>query len=633
MTREKTAGANSDDSCSDAGDELLDAVYEFDATGRFTYCNVSAKAIFGYRPDEDVSALRLQDTIVAEDRAVSTRDIERIFAGEAVRGERRFVRRNGEQFWGEVHSGPVTRDGRVVGVRGVLRDITDRKVAEERLRESELRFRTLFDLSPQPIAVTELETGRLLDVNRSFCEFGGFSKDEVIGRTTLEIGILPPEQRERFAEKMKTTGEVHGMPMRFTSGSGSRFDTLMFARRVTLARQQVILTVVLDLTEQRSLEARLVQAQKMEAVGTLAGGVAHDFNNILTVVGGLASLGHRQVDSGHPVSDLLARIEEQVQSAATLTRQLLAYARTGRYEVAATDMKEVVQRSSEMFARTHKEISLLVDCASEACWAAVDRSQLEHALLNLYVNSSQAMPGGGRLRVATRNVALDEAAARSRGLPAGRYVVVTVEDSGTGMDEATRSRIFEPFFTTKEMGRGTGLGLASVYGIVQGHGGSIDVWSEPGAGTRFDIHLPASEAGTGADKAEPHAPRPGRGLVLLVDDEEAVAAVTRSMLQELGYEVLVAHSGPEAVNLFGSRSRAVDMVLLDMVMPGMSGAAVFDELRRIRHDVTVLLFSGYGMEGETSAILRKGCKGVLHKPFTMHELAERVASTLADAGK
>jgi len=622
------ATANTDSLRSDVDNELLDGVYEFDAEGRFVYCNASAKVLFGYRPDEDLNGLSVKDTIVNDDAPVSARDIERIFAGETVRGERTFLRRSGERFVGEVHSGPVFRDGRVVGVRGVLRDITARKETEERLRESELRLRNLFDLSPQPISVTELETGRLIDVNRRFCELSGYSRDEIMGRSTTEIGVVPPDRREQFAEELRTVGEVRGMPVQVFDRSGRAIETVIFARRITLSEQQLVLTVVVDLTEQRDLEARLLQAQKLEAIGTLAGGVAHDFNNILTVVGGLASLGLSQVERGHPVCELFNRIQEQVQSAASLTRQLMAYARTGRYEVVATDLNDLVRRSSELFARTHKGISLEVDLTPEACWAAVDRSQLEHALLNLYVNSAHAMPAGGRLRVATRFGVLDGAAARARELSAGRYVVVTVEDSGTGMDEATRSRVFDPFFTTKGMGRGTGLGLASVYGVIKGHDGAIDVWSEPGEGTRFEIYLPASEEGTEADEETARAQRTGHGLVLVVDDEVAVTEVTSVMLQHLGYEVLVANSGPAAIELFADRAQAVDLVVLDLVMPDMNGAAVFEELSRIRPDVPVLLFSGYSVESEAVARLRKRCRGVLQKPFTPQQLAESIASTL-----
>jgi len=613
-------------------DGLLDGVYEFDIEGRFTYCNASAKILFGYRPDDDLSALNVKDTIVSDDYTVSSRDIERIIAGETVRAERTFLRRNGERFIGEVHSGPVYRDGRVVGVRGVVRDVTAQRTAEKRLRESELRLRTLFDLSPQPIAVTELETGRLIDVNLRFCELSGYAKDEILGRTTMEIGVLSPDLREQFATELRRAGEVRAMPIQFSDRHGKCYESLVFARQITVAERQVILTVVLDLTEQRELEARLARAQKLEAIGTLAGGVAHDFNNILTVVGGLVSLGRSRLDASHPVSDLLNGIEDQVQSAAALTRQLLAYARTGKRKVLPTDLRDLVQTTAEMFARAHKEISLAVECEERECWATVDRSQIEHALLNLFVNAAHAMPAGGRIRVVMRLDTLNDTAARARELASGRYVAITVEDSGTGMDAQTRARIFDPFFTTKEMGRGTGLGLASVYGAVKGHDGAIDVWSEPGEGTRFEIHLPATGASARPDRSESRAPRSGRGVVLLVDDEKVVADVTAAMLRDLGYEVLLAYDGAEAVDLFARRSRDVDLVLLDVIMPGMGGVAVFDELRRIQPDVAVVLFSGYSVDSEAGRALRQECRGVLQKPFTMHELADGVARALSGTG-
>jgi two-component system cell cycle sensor histidine kinase/response regulator CckA len=372
-----------------------------------------------------------------------------------------------------------------------------------------------------------------------------------------------------------------------------------------------------------------VQARKMEALGTLAGGLAHDFNNTLMVLGGLASLGRLEVDQGHRVSEILGGIEEQVQSAAALTRQLLAFARTGKYDVAPGDLDRIIRRTSDLFARTHKGVTVQVACAAGTWAAEVDRSQIEQMLLNLYLNAAHAMPAGGTLRVTTENAVLDEAGAGTFGLSPGRYVKLTVSDTGTGMDEATRVKIFEPFFTTKELGRGTGL--ASVYGIVKNHGGAIEVSSELGVGTRFDIHLPASEVAAKEEEPAPCSTGRGRGLVMLVDDEEPVARVGAAMLRELGYDVLVASSGPESVELFRDHADEVDLVLLDVIMPEMDGAAVFEELNKIRPGVTVVLISGHASAQEMPEILGRGCRGFLQKPFGVIELSQRLTPILGTA--
>ncbi len=500
----------------------------------------------------------------------------------------------------------------------------------EKQGQSEPHCKALFDLSPQPIAVTELETGRLLEVNRKFCELSGYEAHEVIGRPTWEIGIIAREDRAQFAEVLARVGEVRGLPMRFFNRYGKAFETMVFARIIEIGAEPVVTTVVLDLTEQKQLETQLAHAHKMEALGTLAGGVAHDFNNILMIVGGLASLGRQEAGQSRAVADLLEGIEAQVRSAAALTRQLLTFAGSGTCDMAPTDLGQLVTRTTGMFARTHKGIAVEVTCAPDAWTAAVDGPRIEQMLLNLYVNAAHAMAGGGWLRVSLRNAVLDEPTARARGVEPGRYVELTVSDTGTGMDEATRVRVFEPFFTTKEIGRGTGLGLASVYGIVKNHGGTIDVWSEPGVGTRFDIHLPVSRSAAALDAATPERLHKGRGVVLIVDDEEVVGRVTEAMVRELGYNALVARSGPEAVALFRQRGDEIDLVLLDMVMPTMSGAQVFEELNKIRPGVAVLLVSGHAAPAEMSDVLGRGCRGLLQKPFGLQELSARLASMLAE---
>jgi two-component system, cell cycle sensor histidine kinase and response regulator CckA len=613
----------------ESADSLLDAVYEFDGRGRLVYANMAARTLFGFTTEQDVSGLRLDATIIPEDQEGSRRDVARIFAGESVSGERTFVRTDGARFVGEVHSGPVYDGDRVVGVRGVLRDITARRVAEERLRESELRFKALFELAPLPISVTELETGTLIDVNRKFCEVSGYERDELIGRATWETGVVCQEEREKFAAIMGESGEVVGLPVAVRNRQGSKIDALVCARSIEVSGQTLLLTAVTDITERNRLEAELLQARKMEAIGTLAGGLAHDFNNLLMVIGGLASLGGAELEEVHPLREPLRRIEEQVANGAALTRQLLTFARAGNFSVAPADLNQIVERSAGVFARTHKDIIVELDCAADVWPVEVDSALIEQMLLNLYVNAAHAMPQGGQLRVTTRNVSHASLATRAA---AGHCVEIVVKDTGTGMDEETLRRIFDPFFTTKQMGHGTGLGLASVHGTVQKHAGSIKVASEPGAGTQFDILLPASSVPVPSGRVDPREVSAGIGRILLVDDQQVVAEVVEAMLRDIGYDVIVAHDGASAIELFRARAVEIDVVLLDMVMPKMSGPAVFEQLRQIRSDVAVVLMSGYALSGASEREVCKGCKGFLQKPFDVDELSNVITAATSPTG-
>jgi nitrogen-specific signal transduction histidine kinase/CheY-like chemotaxis protein len=391
----------------------------------------------------------------------------------------------------------------------------------------------------------------------------------------------------------------------------------------------------MDVTELReaqekleSMQEQLLQAQKLESLGTLAGGIAHDFNNLLMGIQGYASLMLLGLEAGHPHYEKLRAIESQVQSGSDLTRQLLGFAQGGRFEVRPTDMNDLVRKTTGMFGRTKKEIRIFEKYAGSLWSVEADRGQLEQVLLNMLVNAWQAMPGGGDLYLETSNAEVGDQEARAYGIEAGLYVKVTVTDTGVGMDERTRQRIFDPFFTTKEMGRGTGLGLASAYGILKGHGGTITVSSEPGHGTTFEVYLPASELEAVPEASPPGGIEPGRGMVLVVDDEPLVREVTREMLLGLGYEVLTAGSGPEALEVYGSRGSEIDVVVLDMIMPEMGGGEVFDRLRSEDRDVRVILSSGYSLDGQASEILERGVLGFLQKPFRLEDLSRKIREAL-----
>jgi two-component system, cell cycle sensor histidine kinase and response regulator CckA len=404
---------------------------------------------------------------------------------------------------------------------------------------------------------------------------------------------------------------------------------------ISFRGRQAILGNTMDITEQkkadterRNLELQLLQSQKLESIGTLAGGIAHDFNNLMMGIQGYASLMLLDMPDSHPHYVKLKAIETQVQSGADLTRQLLGFARGGRYEVRPTDLNELMKKTVALYGRTKKEIRIHEKYAQELWTVNVDRGQMDQVLLNILVNAWQAMPTGGDIFVETENVVLDETIAGPHGVPPGSFVRVSLKDTGVGMDEKTSRRIFEPFFTTKEMGRGTGLGLASVYGIIKGHGGFVQVTSEMGRGTMFAIYLPASEKQ--AVEARPAVPRllKGNETVLVVDDEAIINEVAREMLETMGYHVITAQSGREALEIFRDKQQAIDLIILDMVMPDMGGRRTFELIHAMNPDIPVILATGYSIDGEAKEIMNRGARAFLQKPFKMDDLSQKIRDVL-----
>jgi len=397
-----------------------------------------------------------------------------------------------------------------------------------------------------------------------------------------------------------------------------------------------IVEVVQDITERKrmeeekkKLEAQLQQAQRMEAIGTLAGGIAHDFNNLLMGIQGYTSLMLLRINSDHAHFEDLKRIEAAVEKGADLTRQLLGFARGGKYEVKATDPNVFIEKNLGMFGRTRKEIRIHKKYQKDVWPVEVDQGQIDQVLLNLYVNAWQAMPGGGDLYIETSNVVLDKDYTSPFGVKAGNYVKISLTDTGVGMDDATQKRIFEPFFTTREMGRGTGLSLASAYGIIKNHGGIINVYSEKGKGATFDIYLPVSEKEIETEEKKP-ADEILRGTetVLLVDDEDMVLGVGEKILRAMGYKVLLAASGKEAVEAYKKHKDEINLVILDMIMPNMGGSEVYDIMREINPAVRVLLSSGYSITGQAAGILERGCDGFIQKPFDIKALSHKIREIL-----
>jgi CheY-like chemotaxis protein len=366
----------------------------------------------------------------------------------------------------------------------------------------------------------------------------------------------------------------------------------------------------------------------MEAMGTLAGGIAHDFNNLLMGILGNASVILAKMGTDNPDYEKLKTIEKLVRSGSSLTSQLLGYARKGRYVVKPISLNQLVEDSTETFGRTRKEIIVQKDLAEDLFAVEAEEGQIEQVLFNLYVNAADAMPGGGKLILRTRNSSHEEMKGKVYQPKTGSYVVLEVTDTGVGMDQKTVKRIFDPFFTTKEMGRGTGLGLASAYGIIKGHGGYIEADSKEGKGTTFAVYLPATDKRVKKRIIAAKQIVRGSETVLLVDDEELIRDVGALMLPEIGYKVLLAGSGEEALQIYKEKGEKIDLVILDMVMPAMGGGETFDQLHGMDPAIKVLLASGYSIDGKAQEIIDRGCKGFIQKPFDMVELSKAISKAL-----
>jgi signal transduction histidine kinase/CheY-like chemotaxis protein len=383
-----------------------------------------------------------------------------------------------------------------------------------------------------------------------------------------------------------------------------------------------------DITRQKKLENQFHEAQRMESLGTLAGGIAHDFNNLLMGIQGNVSLLYINLEDDEELCAKLNSIEDCVESGSQLTKQLLGFARGGKYVVKPIDPNQLVRASADLFGRTHKELKMHGSYVKEIWNIEADQGQLEQVLMNLYLNAYQAMEQGGDIYVKTDNLVLEEQVTRPYEAPAGRYVRICVTDTGVGMDKETQVRIFEPFFTTKEIGHGTGLGLASAFGIVKNHNGFITVESEVGRGSTFQIHLPATEKRIDGKPDATESILTGNETILLVDDEDYIIEVGRMMLEGLGYTILTANCGRAGMEMFQAHQQEIDLVILDMIMPDVGGSEVFDHIRKLCPSAKILLSSGYNIDFQASSLMGQGCNGFIQKPFNLKSFSSKIREIL-----
>jgi len=619
-------------------------VYILDHEGRFTFVNDAIEPLLGFEAnqlignhytsivfeeDMDKARYNFNERRTGKRAAVSTElRLKFYHNGDELKASEREHLAVELKAMGMYDRPADSKDKKFTGTYGVGRDISARRQAEEALKRSEEKYRTLFEDSRDAVYITTRE-GKFIEANQSFLDLFGYSREEIIDLKAQEA-YVNPDDRSRFQKEIEQKGSLRDFEVKLRRKDATEMDCLISAT-VRRADDGSILGyqgIIRDITEKKRLEAQFQAAQRMEAIGTLAGGLAHDFNNILMGIQGNTSLILLNKTSTHPDYERLKNIEQGAKTGAELTRQLLGFARGGKYEVKPTALDELIERTSDMFGRTKKEIAIHTKYQKDIWAVEVDRGQIEQVLLNLYVNAWQAMPGGGDLYIETENVTLDEDYVKPFDVEPGRYVKISVTDTGVGMDEATKQRIFEPFFTTKEMGRGTGLGLASVYGIIRNHGGIINVYSEKGKGTTFEIYLPVSQRELIKEEELPEELLKGTETILLVDDEDMIIDVGQGMLKALGYTVLVARGGKEAIELYKANRDKIDMVILDMIMPGVGGGETYDRIKEIKPDIKVLLSSGYSINGQAEEILDRGCDGFIQKPFNMRQFSQKIREIL-----
>jgi two-component system, cell cycle sensor histidine kinase and response regulator CckA len=517
-----------------------------------------------------------------------------------------------------------------------LRYAMERKRTELRLRDSEEQYRLLFVKSPQPMWVVDEDTLAFLAVNDTAIDQYGWSREQFLSMSASDLEVEGPGLRERLADA--TWGSrAPGAPaaaLRHRLKDGSVVDVEISASPIPFQGRAARLVQVTDVTQTRRLEAQLRQAQKMEAVGQLAGGIAHDFNNLLSVILGQGELIHRELGPGHRALVRVAAMQSAADRAAGLTRQLLAFGRRQLLRPEVIDLNELVTGVLSMLHRLLPEtIEIVTSLQPRAARVRADRGQFEQVLVNLALNARDAMPDGGRLVLTTADADLDEAQGLLRpDLPPGPYVVLGVEDTGHGMDAETLARAFEPFFTTKAEGRGTGLGLAMVYGIVKQTGGHVTVYSEPGRGSSFKVYLPRVRDAVVAERREPlPAPAGGSETLLVVEDQDAVRSLLTEILRDAGYRVVEAASAEEASRAALREPGEIHLLLTDVVLPRASGPLLVRELRSSRPGLRVVLMSGYA--AQTAGQLEDLGAGALYiqKPFAADALL-RVVREALDSG-
>jgi PAS domain S-box-containing protein len=617
-------------------------IFVKNSQGHFTLVNKAVEGAYGRsaadilgKTEADLNGYHHQiQTFVQDDQ-----EVIQTLKAKFIPEEELTNSRTGETRLFQTIKVPLTLPGTdTIQILGIATDITDYKRSELILRETEERYRLLFESNPQAMWVYDRESLKFLAVNNSAIAQYGYSRDEFLSMTIKDI-----RSPENVPDLLKNISAEDGVTL---AGSwthqkkdGTTIEVEVISHPLIFAGRSAKLVLANDVTERkraeqalRESEEQLRQSQKLEGVGQLAGGIAHDFNNLLTVIIGFSSLGMRGLQSEDPLLSNLEEIKKAGDRAASLTRQLLAFSRRQVLQPKVLNLDSVVVEMEKMLRRLIGEnIDLRAALAPDIGSVKADPGQIEQIILNLAVNARDSMPEGGKLTIETGNAYLDEEYVKQHvGAQAGPHVMLAVSDTGSGMDQKTLARIFEPFFTTKELGKGTGLGLSTVYGIVKQSGGNIWVYSEVGRGTTFKIYLPRVDEGAPEYKRSSHLDEVYQGTetILLIEDEEMLRKLAQQSLSMYGYRVLAAANGASAISICQQHPEKIDLVLTDVIMPGLSGREVADRLLELRPEMRVLFMSGY----TDDAIVHQGvldeAANFLQKPFAPDSLAQKVREVL-----
>ncbi len=614
-------------------DQIGEGVGTADLNGIITYVNQAWADMHGYSPrnllGKHLSIFHDDDQNAREVAPFNKKVLRRGYNS----GEIGHKRSDGRLFLTHMTT-TLQKDenGRVVGFIGVATDLSDQKKVEEALRESEIKFRHLFNLSPQPISFTDLN-GTFLDVNQKFCETLQYSRNEIIGKDSLDLGF-PAEDRRQFIDLLVENGEVAGYEISHKIKNMKSIQVQLYSKLIHIKDKFYTLTVYHDITPQRTLEAQLIQAQKMEAIGTLAGGIAHDFNNILSAILGYIELSRIYVEPGNKVAQYLEEEFKAANRAKELVRQILSISRQAEQRRKPIDINNIVLDVLTMLKATlPSSVEINKYLKKDVGLIEADPVQIHQVIMNLVTNAGQAMMDkGGSLTVSVDTEIIES---NSKGnlpdLKTGKYVKVSISDTGHGIKPEDKKRIFDPYYTTKAKGVGTGLGLAVAQSIVKKHGGTISFSSEPGKGTDFFIYLPIinhtairKSAGPVVDSLLPV----GKEYILLVDDEETIIETGKEMLEYLGYSVETSINGADALELFKNHPQQFDLIITDMTMPGMNGDVLSRKILEIRPDIPIIICTGYNPQIDEKIARENGLKAFIFKPLTFKKLATTVRNVL-----
>ncbi len=608
--------------------------------GRYIFANPALARIYGYASPED---LMHSITDIAAQVYYDPADMEEFMRlletdGEVVNHESRLLRKDGTVFWASSNVRAVRdQKGTTLYYQGVTADITDRKRAEEELRLQSL----VLDQIEDRVVVTDL-SGRITYVNQAEIKMTGFSRDEILNKSPDIYGEnseLGPTQYE-ILEKTLQSGPWRGEVVNYSKDGSERI--MDFRTQVVqdeMCQPVAFCGIATDITERaqaedarQKLQVQLLQAQKMESIGILAGGIARDFNNLLHIISGNLELLGRGKPGEHPDQKRLRAIKKSIDRGSDLIKHLLLFGRKVEVRKQTLDLNLEIRHSVRFLERSSVKIIAVELFLDDGAWPIyADPIQVEQVLYNLQTNAGEAMPDGGRLIIETENVTLEQDYVENHaGAKPGRYVRMSVTDTGCGMDEKIRKQVFDPSFTTKEPGEGTGLGLPSVYGIVNAHEGCINCYSEPGKGTTFQIYWPAiSEIDVREDEtAVKITPEGGSETILVVEDEKEIREFTFEVLSDHGYLTITAASGEQALEIYSVQGENINLVLLDLSMPGMDGSQCLEEMLKINPEVKVLIASGYSANAHAKAIPESGVAGFIGKPFQVHELLVEIRKVL-----